>query len=680
MVDVEILAPCGGKEQLIAAVRSGANAVYLGLCSHNARAKAENFDSETLVWAVRFCHARNVKVYVTLNTLVTDDEIPEIIEALRLVSKAGADAVIVQDLAVAKLVKECLKDVELHASTQMAVHNVSGVKALEKLGFSRVVLARELTFPEIEHITKNVSIETEVFIHGALCVSMSGCCYLSSILGQMSGNRGKCKGPCRLNFRANNREYILSLKDMSQIDYVKKLSEIGVSSVKIEGRLKGAEYVALAVDAVLKAKNGEQYETKQLEAAFSRSGFTDGYISGCRDIDMFGIRTQNDKQKTEQLGKKPNELFRRERQSVAIKAFVEITKEKSVLKISDGLNEVETAFEGGQVPIKSPTSYETAFQSVAKTGGTPFFVDEFKFVNNQQLFINGSNINTARKELLEELLLKREQRSSKEFFEPEKVVYKIREKSSNYFVSIRFETYSQTQNFSAWQLVDFSLPIDEIIKNIDEIMARGLKPKIEIPRLVFPLDEQTMGQKLDKLKGYGFDTVTASNIGGIYMAFERGLNVEGGFGLNILNSLSLEQYRLLGLCRSELSFELSANKIKDIQKNIDVGIVAYGFLPLMFFRNCPAKTKNGCENCSGTAKIVDRMNKQFVVLCRRKRYSVLLNQVCLDVTKRNIENIDYKMYYFTTETPESCHEIINGTLQKQKDISFTNGLYFRELI
>ncbi len=678
MVNVEILAPCGGKEQLIAAVRSGADAVYLGLCGHNARAKAENFDSETLVWAVGFCHARNVKVYVTLNTIVTDDEIPEIIEALRLVSKAGADAVIVQDLAVAKLVKECCKGVELHASTQMAVHNVSGVKALEKLGFSRVVLARELTLSEIEHITKNVSIETEVFIHGALCVSMSGCCYLSSILGQMSGNRGKCKGPCRLNFRANDREFILSLKDMSQIDYVKKLSEIGVSSFKIEGRLKSAEYVALATDAVLKAKNGEQYETKQLEAAFSRSGFTEGYISGRRDIEMFGIRTQNDKQKTEQLGKKPNELFRRERQSVAVKAFIEITKERSVLKISDGSNDVETAFEGGQVPIKSPTSYDAAFQSVAKTGGTPFFVDEFELVNKQQLFVNGSNINSARKKLLEALLLKREQPQPKEFCEYEKVVYKKREKNSNNFVMIRFETYLQTQKFSARQLVDFSLPIDEIINNLDEIKSRGLKPKIEIPRLVFPLDEQAIGQKLDKLESCGFDTVTASNIGGIHMATERGFNVEGGFGLNILNSLSLEQHRLLGLCRSELSFELSANKIRDIQKNIDVGIVAYGFLPLMFFRNCPAKTKEGCGNCGGTAKIVDRMNKQFTVLCRQKRYSVLLNQVCLDVTKRNIENIDYKLYYFTTETSEICCEIVNGT--EQKEISFTNGLYFRELI
>ncbi len=677
----EILAPCGGMAQLIAAVRTGADAVYLGLKGHNARSKAENFDQDQLVQAVSFCHARNVKVYVTLNTLVFDNEIQDIVNALRSIALSGADAVIVQDLAVAKLAQQHCSSLALHGSTQMAVHNVSGAKALLEMGFKRVVLARELSFEEVKEITKNVDIETEVFVHGALCVSMSGNCYLSSMIGQMSGNRGNCKGPCRLNFKNGERDYALSLKDMSHISAVPQLVDAGVSSFKIEGRLKGAEYVALAVDAVSKSRDSLPYDTEDLRAVFSRSGFSSGYLTGNRSPDMFGTRTEHDERLTEKLGKKPKELFRRERQNVDVSVSLDINSNQSIISITDGENQLSSIFSGGEQPLTQPTGYNSALESVSKTGGTPFRVTELNFKNEQQLFLSKALINAERKKLLEQLLEIREQPKPKEFLNilnsAETSTIKFTQQSTATPYHVRFEKFSQTTLFSNQELSNFSLPLSEIVSNLDDINKKGVKPVIELLNFIFPFEEPIVSKQLETLKQQGFKTVKVQNIGGLYMAKKLGFEVLGGFSLNITNSLALEQYKLLGLKNAEVSFELSANKIKQLDKTIDVGIVAYGFLPLMYFRSCPAKTKKGCAVCDKTPKLVDRLNNSFTLLCIDQQYSILLNYACLDVTNKTIDNQDFRTLYFTTETAETCYNVFQNKNKTQENL--TNGLFFREV-
>ncbi len=281
---MEILAPAGNEQSLIAAVRSGADAVYLGTGAFNARRNADNFKDNSLAEAVNYCHGRGVKVYVTLNTLIRDEELPAFLDAAREVAEAGPDGVIVQDLAVVKVLKTICPDLPLVASTQMSVHNAAGVKALEDLGFSRVVLARELTLEEIRKIRSETRAELEVFIHGALCMSVSGMCYYSAMMGERSGNRGLCAQPCRLNSACNGRPYALSLKDMSFITRVRDLEAAGVCSVKIEGRMKRPEYVAAAVTAVRTALDGKEPDMATLQAVFSRSGFTDGYLTGKRNV------------------------------------------------------------------------------------------------------------------------------------------------------------------------------------------------------------------------------------------------------------------------------------------------------------------------------------------------------------------------------------------------------------
>ena len=315
---MEILAPAGGKEQLIAAVYSGADAVYLGTKGFNARRKADNFGEDELKKAVAWCHGRGVRVHVTVNTLVTDGELPALYETVREVAGSGADAVILQDLAAAALFRAHVPDLPRHASTQMSIHNAEGALLAKELGFSRVILARELSLSEIRKIREKVDIELECFVHGALCMGVSGQCLLSAFLGERSGNRGLCAQPCRLDFRAGERSYALSLKDACLIPYCRELAEAGVTSLKIEGRLRRPEYVAAAVDACRKSLAGEEPDLTDLEKVFSRSGFTDGYLRGKRDLSMFGRRTEEDKADSAAVLGRLSGLYRREMSRVEV--------------------------------------------------------------------------------------------------------------------------------------------------------------------------------------------------------------------------------------------------------------------------------------------------------------------------------------------------------------------------
>ena len=331
MSKIEILAPVGNKEMLRAAVFSGADAVYLGFSGFNARTSANNFNADTLKDAVAFCHARGVAVHVALNTTVYGGELPALEQAIRAVAASGADAVICQDLAVATLIGKIAPQLPRHGSTQMSVHSLQGALELKELGFTRVVLARELSMPEVEHITKHCGIETECFVHGALCMCVSGQCYMSAFLGGRSGNRGSCAGPCRLPFEANalpegkpGRLHHLSLKDNSVIDKLDKLQALGVASAKIEGRLRTPEYVAAAVSACLAGREGRAYDRDLLKNAFSRSGFTSGYLDGKIDGTMFGVRSEADAEQTKKTLPMLRELYRRERSRVPVKMKLEI--------------------------------------------------------------------------------------------------------------------------------------------------------------------------------------------------------------------------------------------------------------------------------------------------------------------------------------------------------------------
>lgn len=307
---VELLSPAGNFECLVSAVQNGADAVYFGADKFNARVNGTNFSKEELKQAIEYAKLRNVKTNLTLNTLIKNDELHEAIELLKYAYECGIDAIIVQDLGLAKFAIKNFKDIEIHASTQMTAHNVEGVEKLKGLGFNRVVLSRELSLNEIKQIYEKTKMDLEVFIHGALCISYSGQCLMSSIIGQRSGNRGKCAGTCRLPYelvnKYNNKTidkgYLLSSKDVCTLDIIPELIESGAMSFKIEGRMKTPEYVGIVTSIYRKyidlALRGNEYivdeeDRKKLMQVFNRGGFSTGYLKGKLGKDMMYTKRPN---------------------------------------------------------------------------------------------------------------------------------------------------------------------------------------------------------------------------------------------------------------------------------------------------------------------------------------------------------------------------------------------------
>ncbi len=677
----EILAPVGAQEQLKAAVRSGANAVYLGVDNFNARRNADNFTTENLKDAVKYCHLRDVKVFVTLNTVIFDKEIDELYKAIKAIAKSGADAVIVQDFATVKAVKEICPDMPLHASTQMAVHNAAGAKLLEEMGFSRIVLARELSLEEMKAIRKEVNAELEIFVHGAHCMSASGNCYLSAMLGERSGNRGLCAQGCRLNWvNAHGREYALSLKDMSYLDSIKDLMEIGINSFKIEGRMKRPEYVAATVNSLKKAINNEYYDKTTLRSVFSRSGFTDGYLQGKRTVDMFGYRVKEDVTSATNVLKDLEASYKNETRPNKASAKLILKKDEpaTLLFSSKGIS-VEVKGEIPQIPRTAPLSEEIALRNLSKLGDTSFYLDSIGFENEDALTLPASAINALRRDganLLEEELAKKEYKIND--ITPETPY--IKPDFSKPKTKIRLESFSQYSNtFAKTDMV--ILPLDEVFDNLEEIELLPVKIAVELPQLIYPSHESETLKKLTVIKKTGIVRGVTGNIGGIALLKKAGFKIYGSHGLNITNSYSAQSYKALGLEEITLSFELSEKNIKNLCADIPKGAYIYGYLPIMLLRNCPQRSENGCLKCNGKTTLTDRKGIEFPLLCHNKKYSVLHNSVPLYIGDKNLTNLDFITFYFTIEDKKECEKIYQAYLNgKTPEGKKTNGLYNRELL
>lgn len=679
MSKCEILAPVGGKEQLIAAVRCGADAVYLGTEQFNARSSATNFNKAALNEAVRYCHARDVKVYVTMNTLVTDKEISHVINEIKNIAESGADAVIIQDLAVARLWKKHCPEMKLHASTQMTIHNIEGAKQAEKLGFERIVLARELSASEIKQIKENVNAEIEVFVHGALCMSVSGTCLLSSMIGARSGNRGKCAQPCRLNFKCTGREYALSLKDLSLLPNIEELKECGVDSLKIEGRMKRPEYVAASVNAVKNALESKPYDTQKLQAVFSRSGFTNGYFKAKRTLDMFGYRRKEDVVAAAPILKDLAVLYKDEIQKIPASFHLKTDLINTELTVSDGINTVCITADGASQAINKPLDENYATKSLSKTGGTVFYPDNMTFDIADGVSLSASQMNTMRRDALEQLYEIRCTSTPKKFISSQKKQIVDSANLNQPKLRLRFAQFSQA--FDDERAEKIILPISQIIKNPEAVAIFEKKLIAELPALVFCENEQSFLTALDKLKECGVNDVIADNIGVLSMAKNKGFAVHGGHGLNVLNSVAFNEYVNMGVSDITVSPELDISAIEQMTVAEQKGIIGYGYLPLMRFRTCPAQGKNGCADCKGITKITDRMNTDFYIVCSAKKYSSLLNSVPLYIGDKTVKNIDFFTLYFTVEKPEICKKIFSSYISKASiSGKKTGGLYYRELL
>lgn len=681
----EILAPAGTMDALTAAVRCGADAVYLGGKLLNARRNAANFDDETLKRAVHDCHERNVKVYLTLNTLVRDQELHDAEHMIALSCVCGVDALITQDLGVARLARECAPAMPLHASTQMSVQTLAGLYELQDLGFSRAVLPRELSLAEIRELAAHSPIELEIFVHGALCMCVSGQCYLSAMLGSRSGSRGLCAQPCRLPFSApGGTGYDLSLKDLSLIGRIRELNEAGVFSFKIEGRMKRPEYVAAAVTACRQALDkGETDEalSRQLQAVFSRSGFTDGYFTGKRGRAMFGIRGKEDVTAAAPVLKELSHLYEKEKPLVGVSFAFTMKPGIPLTLTAEACGKIGTA-QSDRLPepaLTHPLTEESIVRQISKCGGTPYYAETVRCDLAPGLSVPLSAVNALRRKALAELSRQLGGQAEKCFqpAAPQTACAHRTQGHSPAFYARFSEAAQLPADYSAFSCI--YLPLHTPAETLKRLLSAGAPIAVEIPRGLFGR-EAAVCQQLNTARQAGITAALAHTLGAVRMAREAGLIVHGGFGLNLFNTQSLEQAASLGIHQTTLSFELTLAQACALGGELPRGLVAYGSVPLMLTRNCPLANGTACTSCKKDGFLTDRKGIAFPVTCT-DGYSELLNSRPIYLADRlsEIRNIDFLLLYFTRETPSECAEILK---QYQSGAAapagaFTRGLSYR---
>ncbi len=672
----ELLAPAGSWESMVAAVRAGADAVYLGVGGFNARRHAQNFSIQpntdatpSLMEAVAFCHARGVKVYVTLNTLVLDRELPEALKVAEAACECGADALILQDRGLARRIHAAAPTMPLHASTQMTCHTPAGVKQLRDLGFSRVVLAREMTKTEIAACA-NLGCELEVFVHGALCMSVSGQCELSAMLGGRSGNRGLCAQPCRLPFSAEGHpapdETALSLKDNSLYDHIPELVSMGVASLKIEGRMKRPEYVAAATAVLrdlLDQKRPDPQVMDDLRAVFSRTGFTDGYFTGVRDSDMFGMRRAEDIASPAVLNRLSH-LYRAERQSVAV--TLQLTADPLTLTATDAEGHTVTVSDGEAPRLENPLPEDRLVAQLQKTGGTPFAAT----ATAEAAAVPLSSVNALRRRALEELLRLRSTPVPHAYAETELPAVSLPDGTLNGLVA-RVESLEQIRgdaNADVW------------------IVPLGKRPAVkqwgvEIPRGMFG-KEPFIQKQLERAAADGAEFALCNTIGAIPLATAAGLKPVAGAFLHMTNSDTLSALAEDGAVAAIASFELTFPQMRFTENKGCVGLFAYGRQPLMLLRACPISASVGCLGCGGSHTLTDRRDTAFPVRCAGE-CSELLNSVPLYLADMlpQLPSHDFLYLHFTDEAPARVSRVLEQYRRGGKPPSgFTRGLYKRGVL
>lgn len=665
----ELLSPAGNMDSLRAAVLSGADAVYLGYKDFSARAGAENFDKQTLRDAVNFCAGFGVKVYVTLNTLLTDRELPEVRGVLIFLAELGIDGIIVQDMAVARLARQIVPDLPLHASTQMTVHSLSGAKALEKAGFCRAVLARELSLEQIAYITAHTSLETEVFVHGALCMCYSGHCYFSSVIGRKSGNRGRCAQPCRLPY---NDSYPLSLKDLNLLDHLDKLTSAGVASLKIEGRLKSKEYVSAVTRAYVDALNGkapDQATHERLATIFSRDGFTDGYLINHLGKAMFGTKQKTAysdyKNAVSDISYQP---FKRFDLRVRANAIPDTPVE---WEFSDGTHSVTLIGAIAQTAQNAPLTRDTLRQKLDKLTDTPYRLQTVSLKTDGDIFLPISAINDARRKGLDALNEARIQAHRP---------HAVLSQPSEHPVTAPLKEHSQILFYDSNALPSTDLSrFARVWLRPEQIDCyHGDNRGAFIDHFA---DDAEVDTLIQTLKTKQVQNVLVGNIGHIAPFKDAGFCVWGDYSLNITNTESLTAYKEMGLESACLSFELNLPQIRDMIKVLPSTIIGYGRLPLMQFKNCAIRNTGSCIHHKGFAKLKDRTGADFLLQCRQSCGNTLLNSLPLYIGDMLNDTLGLSgiRLDFTDETSEQTEYIINH-FDCLPNGNFTRGLYARGVI
>lgn len=691
MSKIELLAPAGNFDCLVAAVQNGADAVYLAGKSFGARSFADNFDISELEKAVDYCHVRGVKVYVTVNTLVLDDELEQLVLYMSELSQMGVDAIIVQDLGVLELAGKYVPELPIHVSTQMTIHNHKGIEFLKKYNVKRVVLSRELSLEDIKNISENVDIELEVFGHGALCMCYSGQCLLSSIIGGRSGNRGKCAQPCRLPYSANEKKdksFIMSLKDLISLEHINYMSEIGIASLKIEGRMKGPAYVAAVVRVYRKYIDNPQKVSLEdfelLNSVFNRGGLTDGYLTNKTGKEMFALdKPDNPYLKGgASLEKELRQSLNGENKKIEIEGKITIKDgEPTVFTVWN--SRVMISFACTEVPekaVKNAIDSDSVIIQLNKTGSTPFKFKNIKAEIGDGLFISAGKLNKIR-------------RGALELFEKELIrSYKRQRCSIAFDLNIEDKKISHSFVCEVTDIKQYKAvmnkPFDKLYVPIGIIKANkritdGFKAKtvIVLPAILREKEFNIYVDFAKALLNEGYHGILIHNISLIDVF--SGYNIYGGFRMNVFNSVTDMFLSEHGFACCELSPELTLNQIRNMKKSVPAQVMVYGRLPLTVSENCLIRNGSACP-CKNNNYITDRMGMKFPVIkdgdiCR----SVILNCkktfMGFDMEKIINAGISSSRIYFSDETPDECVKICDTFLKggDYRPEDFTNGHFFK---
>ncbi|NLT15740.1 MAG: U32 family peptidase [Clostridiales bacterium] len=692
---LEILSPAGSPEGVIAAVQNGADAVYVGFGDFNARKNAKNFTAEDFRKAAEYCRVRGIKIYVALNTLVSDRELPAVAEQAKLACRFGADAFIVQDLGVLRAIRQVAPEVPVHASTQMSINNLEGVKIAAAMGVSRVVLARELSGKELAYICRHAPIETEVFAHGALCMSYSGQCYMSSVIGRRSGNRGLCAQPCRLNYSTGGHaaEYLLSMKDNCLINYLEELEKMGVTCIKIEGRMRRPEYAAIVTGiysrAVKDKKPPNADDMKALLNAFSRQGFTDGYYSGNLGPEMFGIREEEKKGDQVIFATARKNYLQGEYQRVPVR-FVGMIQHGEPVRLAaadDKGNRVSTQGDLPEPAFHKEITAASLQTQLHKTGGTPFVCIGVRSVVDSGLSVPLSAINEMRRDLLAELMERRK------FLEPRRegdfiAGYRHLNREDRPVLTVSIMKLTQlSQEMAALKPHILYVPAEELQKDKEPLKPFLEDPDITVavrlPRIIFDSEKKRVTALLGAASELGIKEALVGNVGHLQYAKSLGFQPRGDFGLNVFNSQSLRTIKDLGFISATLSFEFRIEAVRDLSKVVDTELIVYGRLPLMLTENCIIKCSTGVCACDNFSGLKDKLGASFPVVPEYRCRNVVLNSKKLFLADKRDETAALGLWaerlMFTTENAHECASVMKRYLGQgdYEPGTYTRGLYYR---
>ena len=709
---MELLSPAGGFDSLVAAVQTGADAVYMGFGAFNVRRSAKNFTDEEFASAVAYCHLRGVRVFLTLNTLLTDRELAQAADALKKACAMGVDAILVQDWGLLTLAREIVPDVPLHASTQMSLFTLGGANEAAALGMERVVLARELSRDEVREICAGCPAEIEIFVHGALCMCYSGQCEMSAVVGERSGNRGACAQPCRLPYGVDGPcrgGHPLSLKDANLSAYLAEMDEIGVDCLKLEGRMKRPEYVAVVTGIYRRLMDEKRRptaeESRRLEQAFSRSGFTDGYWLGKKGPQMFGIRPEN--------APEPKELFTEVREQyengrenrripVSLAIRVQAGKPVSLAVACQSNNGLMNVWAQGPVPETARSRALTAEElreRLSKTGGTVFTVEQFRADLDDGLMLPASVINGLRRDALEGL----KQRLEQDWFLRRMSPWQKEELRQGRDPHVRrvleaaalpeapeppaamgftcsvLKAEQVTAALLAEKPAVVYVPIEELERLDAGLDWGGTELCAVLPRVFRTADETPLLQLLERHPEAS--SVSIGNLGHLPIVRGLGRTLRGDCGLNIFNSRALLFWREQGLDSAAVSFELRWQQIRDLKKHLPCEAIVYGRLPLMVTENCVTRCGTCCTHGAGSV-LTDRTGAQFPVTCIYGCRCEIQNSRTLflaDKPEMRRCGLTYGRLRFTTETPEQCAAVLRR-YQGGGDWSpddLTRGLFYR---